>query len=104
MTPELKSPSVPMPFEGNYTQEAYAQQMIDEYKAAGVKPENVFAQSFMLNDILYWLKNEPEFGKQAVFLDEIEQFRLIAAIGLSGQVGGASENGKNRTLRPGERA
>ena len=70
MTPELKSPSVPMPFEGNYTQEAYAQQMIDEYKAAGVKPENVFAQSFMLNDILYWLKNEPDFGKQAVFLDD----------------------------------
>ena len=35
MTPELKSPSVAMPFEGDYTQDAYAQQMIDEYKAAG---------------------------------------------------------------------
>ena len=35
MTPELKSPSVPMPFEG-FTQEQYAQKMIDEYKAAGV--------------------------------------------------------------------
>ena len=38
MTPELKAPSVPMPFEGTYTQEQYAQQMIDEYKAAGVSP------------------------------------------------------------------
>ncbi len=68
-TPELKSPSVPMPYDG-LTQEAYAQKMIDEYKAAGVPPEDVFAQSFNLADVLYWIKNEPEFGKQAVFLDE----------------------------------
>lgn len=69
MTPELKSPSVKMPYEGNYTQEAYAQQMIDEYKKAGVDPKKVFAQSFNLADVLYWLKNEPMFGKQAVYLD-----------------------------------
>jgi len=69
MTPELKSPSVPMPYEGDYTQEDYAQQMIDEYKAAGVSPRKVFAQSFNLGDLLYWIANEPEFGKQAVFLD-----------------------------------
>lgn len=69
MTPELKSPSVEMPFQGDYTQEAYAQQMIDEYLAAGVAPENVFAQSFNLNDVLYWIANAPEFGQQAVFLD-----------------------------------
>lgn len=69
MTPELKAPSVEMPFEGDYTQEAYAQQMIDEYKAAGVAPEDVFAQSFILDDVLYWLENEPEFGAQGVFLD-----------------------------------
>ncbi len=70
MTPELKFPSVKMPFGGDYTQEAFAQQMLDEYKAAGVPPSQVFAQSFNLPDILYWLKNAPEFGKQAVFLDE----------------------------------
>jgi len=52
MTPELKSPSVSMPFNG-LTQEAYAQKMIDEYKAAGVAPRNVFAQSFSLPDVLY---------------------------------------------------
>lgn len=68
-TPELKSPSVAMPFEGEYTQQDYAQQMIDEYKQAGVHPKNVFAQSFDLNDVLYWIANEPWFGKQAVFLD-----------------------------------
>ena len=69
MTPELKSPSVPMPFDG-FTQEQYAQKMIDEYKAAGVSPLDVWAQSFDLKDVLYWIKNEPAFGKQAVYLDD----------------------------------
>jgi len=69
MTPELKSPSVAMPYNG-YSQENYAQQMINEYKEAGVSPKNVFAQSFNLNDVLYWIHNEPKFGKQAVYLDD----------------------------------
>lgn len=68
-TPELKSPSVAMPFDGDYTQEAYAQQLINEYKAAGVPPADVFAQSFNLDDVLYWIKQEPAFGNQAVYLD-----------------------------------
>ncbi|MBF0378098.1 MAG: glycerophosphodiester phosphodiesterase [Desulfamplus sp.] len=70
MTPELKTPSVTMPFDGNYTQEAFAQQMIDEYKSAGVNPKDVFPQSFKLDDLLYWLKHEPQFGRQGVFLDD----------------------------------
>jgi glycerophosphoryl diester phosphodiesterase len=70
MTPELKTPSVDMPFDGDYTQEKYARQMIDEYKQAGVDPSMVYAQSFRLDDVLYWLKSEPAFGEQAVFLDE----------------------------------
>jgi glycerophosphoryl diester phosphodiesterase len=69
MTPELKSPSVEMPYEGDYTQEDYAQQMIDEYKAAGVPPRDVWAQSFNLNDVLYWVENTPWYGRQAVYLD-----------------------------------
>ncbi len=68
MTPELKSASVQMPFDG-LTQEAYAQKMIDEYKAAGVPASDVFPQSFDYADIRYWIKNEPAFAKQAVFLD-----------------------------------
>ena len=69
MTPELKAPSVTMPFDGDYTQAKYAQQMIDEYKNAGVDPKNVFPQSFNLEDVFYWLKNDPQFGKQGVYLD-----------------------------------
>ena len=68
-TPELKTPSVKMPYQGMYTQAMYAQQMIDEYKAAGVPASDVFAQSFSLDDVLYWIKNGPEFGKQAIYLD-----------------------------------
>lgn len=68
-TPELKAPEVPMPFGGDYTQEAYAQQMIDEYKAAKIKPSRVWPQSFNLNDVLYWIEKEKKFGRQAVFLD-----------------------------------
>jgi enoyl-CoA hydratase/carnithine racemase len=47
--------------------------MIDEYKAAGIPPSDVFPQSFNLADVLYWIKAEPEFGKQAVFLDERDE-------------------------------
>jgi glycerophosphoryl diester phosphodiesterase len=70
MTPELKAANVQMPFNG-FTQQAYAQKMIDEYKAAGVSPQNVFAQSFNHDDIRYWVKNEPTFGKQAVALEDL---------------------------------
>jgi glycerophosphoryl diester phosphodiesterase len=71
MTPELKSASVTMPFEG-FSQADYAQKMIDEHKAANVPASDVFPQSFDKNDVLYWIKNEPTFGRQAVFLDSAE--------------------------------
>lgn len=72
--PELKAPAVKMPYTSaltgqTLTQEDYAQKMIDEYKAAGISPQDVYLQSFNLNDLLYWLNAEPEFGKNAVFLD-----------------------------------
>ena len=68
-TPELKTPAVDMPFDG-FSQEDYAQKLVDEYKAAGIPPEDVFLQSFQLEDVLYWIENEPEFGRQAVYLDD----------------------------------
>ena len=69
-TPELKAPEVPMPFDGDYTQESYATQMLGAYKSAGIPPAHVFAQSFNLADILYWVKTEPEFAAQAVYLED----------------------------------
>ena len=52
------------------SQAAYAQAMIEDYKAAGVSPRFVWAQSFNIDDVLYWVQNEPDFGLQAVFLDD----------------------------------
>ncbi|KZZ87383.1 glycerophosphoryl diester phosphodiesterase family protein [Moelleriella libera RCEF 2490] len=69
-TPELKKPQVTMPFEGNYTHDMFAQQMIDAYKKAGVPPSRVISQTFELRSIRYWLKNEPEFAETAILLDE----------------------------------
>jgi len=69
MTPEAKTPVVAMPFNG-FTQAAFAQKIIDEYKAAGVPARDVFPQSFLQDDILYWIAHEPAFGRQAVFLDD----------------------------------
>jgi glycerophosphoryl diester phosphodiesterase len=69
MTPELKSPSVPMPFDG-MSQQDYALKMIGEYKAAGVPASRVWPQSFSKDDVLTWVALEPEFGQQAVYLDD----------------------------------
>lgn len=69
MTPELKAPSVEMPFEGSYTQQDYARQMIDEYRAAGIHPRRVWPQSFNIDDVRYWIDSNPDFGRQAVYLD-----------------------------------
>jgi glycerophosphoryl diester phosphodiesterase len=86
-TPELKAPSVSMPFEGNYTQEQFAQQMLDDYKARRIDPRRVFAQSFNVNDVVYWLQHEPRFGKQGVYLDD----RVDAAGGYDLAVAGMKD-------------
>jgi glycerophosphoryl diester phosphodiesterase len=67
-TPELKAPEVPMPYMGTFTQEMYAQKMIDEYIAAGIPPKNVWPQSFQKEDCYYWVANTA-YGAQAVALD-----------------------------------
>ena len=69
-TPELKGVDAEIGFgESGLTQETYAQKMIDEYKYLGIRSKRVWAQSFNLDDVLYWINNEPKFGKQAVYLD-----------------------------------
>jgi glycerophosphoryl diester phosphodiesterase len=72
-TPELKGPnrSANLQVETVFgSQAAYAQAMIDDYKAAGISPRKVWAQSFNKDDVLYWLTYEPAFGRQAVYLDD----------------------------------
>ncbi len=69
MTPELKRASVAMPFDG-FTQQAYAQKLVDEYRQAGVRPQDVWPQSFDIADLRYWLAKEPAFARQAVYLED----------------------------------
>ncbi|HBH33886.1 MAG TPA: glycerophosphodiester phosphodiesterase [Psychrobacter sp.] len=68
-TPELKAPVEKMPF-GDYTQDQYRKQLIDTYKKAGVSGNDVYTQSFDIEDIKYWIKNNPDFAKTAVYLIE----------------------------------
>lgn len=69
MTPELKEPEVAMPYDGDFTQAAYADKLIAEYQAAGVPPDQVMPQSFSLDDLRHWITKHPEFGRNAVYLD-----------------------------------
>lgn len=70
-TPELKTPppQVPMPFHG-YTQQQYARDMLDTFIRRGIDPARVWPQSFNPPDIFQWLAEYPQFGKQAIYLDE----------------------------------
>jgi len=68
MIPELKAPQVTMPFDG-FTQEDYAQALVDEYKAANISPEKVTLQSFNLDDVKFWIANTPEYAAKAAWLD-----------------------------------
>jgi glycerophosphoryl diester phosphodiesterase len=59
-----------MPFQGNYTQEDFVQQIVDTFEAAQIDPTRVWLQSFLPEDIYYWIDNTPAYGEQAVYLDE----------------------------------
>ena len=69
-TAEAKTPEIPMPFQGNYTQHDFAQQIVDTFRDLGIPASRVWLQSFLPADIFYWLKTDPAFGAQAVYLDE----------------------------------
>jgi glycerophosphoryl diester phosphodiesterase len=71
-TPELKAGNPDRIRAVFGSQAAYAQKMIDTFKAEGVNPKDVWPQSFNKEDVLYWVKNEPRFGRQAVYLDDID--------------------------------
>ncbi|MGR5295809.1 glycerophosphodiester phosphodiesterase family protein [Vibrio mediterranei] len=81
VTPELKSAAVEMPFDG-FSQEMYARKLIDELKAAGFAPSDTYVQSFNLDDVKYWIAETPEFGEQAVYLDDrvYEQKDFVASL------------------------
>ena len=68
MVPELKEPMVEMPFLG-LTQSQYATMLLDEYRQAGVRWQDVWLQSFDLSDIDFWLAHPGVPAEQIVWLD-----------------------------------
>jgi glycerophosphoryl diester phosphodiesterase len=71
-TPELKAGNPARIRQVFGSQAKYAQALISEFKALGVDAHDVWAQSFNKEDVLYWVRNEPRFGRQAVYLDDID--------------------------------
>ncbi|KAK4553957.1 hypothetical protein LTR86_009133 [Recurvomyces mirabilis] len=69
-TAEAKTPQIPMPFQGNYTQQDFAQQIVDTFNEMKIPANRVWLQSFLPDDIYYWLANDNSFGIQAIYLDE----------------------------------
>ena len=65
-TPELKTYTQG---PGMLTYDAVRAKLVQEFKDASFPAEHVWLQSFNLPDVEYWIKNAPEFGKQAVYLD-----------------------------------
>ena len=74
-TPEAKvfnpgARTTPEEVFGSNPRAKFTQKIIDEYKAAGVPAHDVWAQSFFREDVEYWIQHDPQFGKQAVYLDD----------------------------------
>ena len=69
MTPELKEALVPLPFDGDYTRNQQASQMLQEYRDADIDPSRVWPQSFEAIDIAHWISTAPDFASQVVYLD-----------------------------------
>ncbi|MEQ8664033.1 MAG: glycerophosphodiester phosphodiesterase family protein, partial [Gammaproteobacteria bacterium] len=95
-TPELKSGNPERVNAVFGSQEAYAQKLIDEYKAARIPARNVWPQSFNIDDVLYWVEHEPRYGRQAVYLDNIDPTAAPAVPGLTfGELRAVAEAGVN---------
>ena len=71
-TPELKGGDAARIAQVFGGQAQYAQKAIDELRAARVDPRRVWLQSFNKEDVLYWVRNAPAFGRQAVYLDSVD--------------------------------
>ena len=72
MTPELKEVLVEPEAgaDGPYTREMQADQMLREYRDAGIDPARVWPQSFEEGDVAHWIETAPDFADRVVLLDD----------------------------------
>jgi glycerophosphoryl diester phosphodiesterase len=69
MIPELKRPDPGLALPQALERPALARQLIGEYLDAGIAPERVTPQSYVLDDLRFWLAEFPAFGVRAAWLD-----------------------------------
>ncbi|MEM9177016.1 MAG: glycerophosphodiester phosphodiesterase family protein [Myxococcota bacterium] len=70
MTPELKGRAAEPIAEGDASLLPFADQLVDEVRAAGIPPTRVRLQSFDPDVIRHWIRTAPDFGAGAVWLVE----------------------------------
>jgi glycerophosphoryl diester phosphodiesterase len=85
--------------QSKLNQQSYARKMIQEYIDAGIDPRDVFPQSFNLDDVLQWVNEFPQYGKQAVYLDDIPSSFLTTPPGLK-ELQALKEKGVNILAPP----
>lgn len=73
VTPELKEPTIAMPHNG-YSYDNYRQQLINTLKEYNYTADQSIVQSFNLDDLKYWIANNPDYAKTAVFLMDDSNF------------------------------
>ena len=97
-TPELKGAEHQDRVDAIFgSQAGYAQKFIDEMRNAGVDPKDAWVQSFNRDDVSYWIKHEPAFGKQAVYLDDAE---AVADLPSAAELRGYKAEGINIVAPP----
>lgn len=84
VTPELKEPTISMPHNG-YTYDNYRKQLIDTLKQYNYSADQTIVQSFNINDLKYWIANNPDYAKTAVFLVDDSNFSKDNNFGFKAQ-------------------
>lgn len=69
MVPELKGSDADLGLPAGLERATLARRFIGEYLEAGIPPERVMPQSFLLEDLALWLREYPDFGQRALWLD-----------------------------------
>lgn len=84
VTPELKQPTIAMPHNG-YTYDMYRKQLIDTLKEFNYTADQSIVQSFNIDDMKYWIANNPDYAKTAVFLMDDSNFSKDDKFGFNAQ-------------------
>lgn len=61
--------------------EMLAERLVQAYRDAGIDPSRVWLQSFLWQDVKYWLDNAPDFASQVVWLDGRAQMATSGNVG-----------------------